>query len=117
MTSGICDKSRENLIRELQELKLRLRKSEAGKEELAKNFLNHCDRIEILEATAEDLKERLVPEQGSSKAVFDRLRIAIKEKDQIAKKLSWSIRENEEISKRNKKLQMSIVNGKMLERR
>ena len=111
------DESKESLIRELKELKLGLRKSESEKEELAKCFLNQCDRIEILEATAEDLNEKLTHRQGFSKAVFDKLRIAITEKDQIAKKLSWSIRENEELSKRNKKLQMSIVNGKMLERR
>ena len=117
MTSEIYDKSRENLIREIKELKLRLQKSEAEKEELAKDFLNQCDRIEILEATAEDLNDRLAHRQGFSKAVLDRLRIAIKEKDQIAKKLSWSFRKNEELSNRNKKLQMSIANGKMLERR
>ena len=42
------DESKESLIRELKELKLRLRKSESEKEELAKCFLNQCDRIEIL---------------------------------------------------------------------
>lgn len=117
MASEISEMSRDNLKEEIEELKSRLLKSEAEKEELAKDFLNQCDRIDILEATAEDLNEKLTHRQGFSKAVFDKLRIAITEKDQIAKKLSWSIRENEELSKRNKKLQMSIVNGKMLERR
>ena len=117
MTSKIYDQLREDLIKELEELKLCLRKSEVEKEELAKDFLNQCDRIENLEATAKDLNEKLAHRQGFSKAVLCRLRIAIKEKDQMAKKLSWSIGESEELSKRNKKLKLLIVNGKMLERR
>ena len=92
MTSEIYDKSREDLIRVLEELKLFLRKSEAEREEFVKNFLNQRNRIEILEATAEDLNERLAHQQSFSRAVLDRLRISSKEKDQIAKKLSWSIR-------------------------
>ena len=92
MTSEIYDKSREDLIRVLEELKLFLRKSEAEREELVKNFLNQRNRIEILEATAEDLNERLAHQQSFSRAVLDRLRISSKEKDQIAKKLLWSIR-------------------------
>ena len=48
MTSEIYDKSREDLIRVLEELKLFLRKSEAEREELVKNFLNQRNRIEIL---------------------------------------------------------------------
>ena len=38
MTSEIYDKSREDLIRVLEELKLFLRKSEAEREELVKTF-------------------------------------------------------------------------------
>ena len=118
MTSEIYDKSREELIRrELEELKLCLRKSEAEREELAKDFLNQCDRIEVLETTAEDLNERPAHQQGFSKAVLDRLRTAFNQKDKIAKKLSWSVRESKELFKRNKRLQLSIVNAKMLEQR
>ena len=115
--SEISEMSRDDLMKEIEELKSRLLKSEAEKEELAKDFLNQCDRIDILEATAEDLNERLNHPEGFSKAVFDRLRITIKEKDRITKKLSESRRESEELSKQNKKLQLSIVNWKMLERR
>lgn len=118
MASEIYDRSREELIRrELEELKLCLRKSEVEREELAKDFLNQCDRIEVLEATAEDLNERPAHQQGFSEAALDRLRIAFKQKDKIAKKLSWSVRESEELFKRNERLQLSIVNGKILERR
>ena len=117
MASKISEMSRDDLMKELEVLKSRLIKSEAEKEELAKDFLNQCDRIEILEATAKDLNERLSHREGFSKAVLDRLRFTIKEKDRITKKLSESRRESEELSKQNKKLQLSIVNGKTLKRR
>ena len=117
MASKISEMSRDDLMKELEVLKSRLIKSEAEKEELAKDFLSQCDRIEILEATAKDLNERLNHREGFSKAVLDRLRFTIKEKDRITKKLSESRRESEELSKQNKKLQLSIVNGKTLERR
>ena len=117
MASEISEMSRDNLKEEIEELKSRLLKSEAEKEELAKDFLNQCDRIDILEATAEDLNERLNHREGFSKAVLDRLRITIKEKDRITKKLSESRRENDELCKQIKKLQLSIANGKMLEGR
>ena len=117
MASKISEMSRDDLMKELEVLKSRLIKSEAEKEELAKDFLNQCDRIEILEATAKDLNERLNHREGFSKAVLDRLRFTIKEKDRITKKLSESRREREELSKQNKKLQLSTVNGKTLERR
>lgn len=117
MASKISEMSRDDLMKELEVLKSRLIKSEAEKEELAKDFLSQCDRIEILEATAKDLNERLNHREGFSKAVLDRLRFTIKEKDRITKKLSESRRESEELSKQNKKLQLSIVNGKTLKRR
>ena len=117
MASKISEMSRDDLMKELEVLMSRLIKSEEEKEELAKDFLNQCDRIEILEATAKDLNERLNHREGFSKAVLDRLRFTIKEKDRITKKLSESRRESEELSKQNKKLQLSIVNGKTLERR
>ena len=88
MSSNDLLKSKEELIKELAELKLQLKTSEDEKEEVAKHFLQQCDQIEILEGNIHHLLDKLAHREGFAKATLETLKAVTKERNELEKKSS-----------------------------